>query len=892
MNFSKFNLTLTFSICIILLLQVIIFTPNSNAQDDKSSEIELPKWFKNNANWWKDGLISDQEIVNAIEYLVEQNIIRVSPKNIMEMMQDGPISGTEKQIPEYVKDVFGFWSKGEIPDSEISFALGYLIQEKIIKIPRFDSITNSKTISDFKEIQIFQVPSDTIIEVTNDLTINAEKVNVHGILFGSPGVSIEIIADEIEVFETGMIQAGDGEENTELLVSKTAKGKHGTPGGDVILNSKTSLVISGKVIAGDGGAGQPVLGVGKLDTDSINVVGGNGADGGTLFFVSDGKIEIKDSAMIHIGIGGHGGDAKGGYQTHYYKNPLKIDGGESSNSGLVILAVDNVEDIDFGGEVVNEIFWLDKKTEQMFGGGIAGNAGDRIALTPEDIEENNLKPNSIEIFFDSYAILGANFVKLFSETNQCSLNYQLEFLNWFIQSADAQLGCPQTRGVTGADDIPLPGDSGGWGIFRGSDGESVITIGGSGTGTKNGGNAEAVGGEGGPPFHTTQKIPIPAKKYIEKIITIPIGVQEAIGGDGGFAIAFGGNGGNNGGDGGYAEAYAGQGGSGSTATLLPQTGGEGGYAKAIAGDGGHGNPNCCKNGIPVGKGWPGGTGAYAIALGGNSGVGTKAYKAGDALSLGGNGGDGSDGSTGGPPGNPGKHSVKAGKDKSTNPLGIVPNPMMPSLPCKAGMCADGKVLRALDGSKGTKGKICVPLIPGSPDKPTFRVGDDQDKDTVTTGRDQDDDGVLDSEDICPFDPGPASNNGCPVEEPSNGDGDKPPDSVQDGIDSSKMDVYNWTSDMEFSDEIITIYLDIEVRDHASSPQPVEGVNVSFEISGMSSPLVQTQLTNESGVASFTFVVPECNNDQPRSGEVISVVKEGMTYATKYPGFVIVVPTQC
>jgi len=308
------------------------------------------------------------------------------------------------------------------------------------------------------------------------------------------------------------------------------------------------------------------------------------------------------------------------------------------------------------------------------------------------------------------------------------------------------------------------------------------------------------------------------------------------------------------------------------------------------------------------------------------------------LHWGGNGGDGNDGSTEGPPGNPGTHSVKAGKDKSTNPLGIVPNPMMPSLPCLPGMCADGKVLRALDGSKGSKGKICAPLIPGSPDKPTFRVGDDQDKDTVTTGRDQDDDGVLDSEDICPFDPGPASNNGCPVEEtsngkpgdedtvttgqdkdndgvldsedicpfdpgpasnngcpveePSNGDGDKPPDSVQDGIDTSKMDVYNWTSDIDFSDEIITIYLDIEVRDHASSPQPVEGVNVSFEITGMSSPLMQTQVTNAAGVASFTFVVPECNNDQPRSGEVISVVKEGMTYATKYPGFVIVVPTQC
>ena len=38
---------------------------------------EIPAWIKNNADWWSQGLISDDDFVKGIQYLVEQGIIQV-----------------------------------------------------------------------------------------------------------------------------------------------------------------------------------------------------------------------------------------------------------------------------------------------------------------------------------------------------------------------------------------------------------------------------------------------------------------------------------------------------------------------------------------------------------------------------------------------------------------------------------------------------------------------------------------------------------------------------------------------------------------------------------------------------------------------------------------------
>jgi len=38
---------------------------------------QIPYWFKNNAEWWSEGQITDVDFTNAIEFLVKNGIIRV-----------------------------------------------------------------------------------------------------------------------------------------------------------------------------------------------------------------------------------------------------------------------------------------------------------------------------------------------------------------------------------------------------------------------------------------------------------------------------------------------------------------------------------------------------------------------------------------------------------------------------------------------------------------------------------------------------------------------------------------------------------------------------------------------------------------------------------------------
>jgi len=47
---------------------------------DDSEEIpaqQIPNWFKNNAEWWSEGKITDVDFTNSIEFLVKNGIIRV-----------------------------------------------------------------------------------------------------------------------------------------------------------------------------------------------------------------------------------------------------------------------------------------------------------------------------------------------------------------------------------------------------------------------------------------------------------------------------------------------------------------------------------------------------------------------------------------------------------------------------------------------------------------------------------------------------------------------------------------------------------------------------------------------------------------------------------------------
>lgn len=108
---------------------------NTSAETTNLESESLPPWFKSNAKWWKEGLISDGDIINALESLIIQDVIPLE-KFVKESSGLEHVAGTPKGgdfvIPTYQKDVFGFWSDGLVSDDEIVNSIGHLMSQGII----------------------------------------------------------------------------------------------------------------------------------------------------------------------------------------------------------------------------------------------------------------------------------------------------------------------------------------------------------------------------------------------------------------------------------------------------------------------------------------------------------------------------------------------------------------------------------------------------------------------------------------------------------------------------------------------------------------------------------------------------------------------------------------
>ena len=88
---------------------------------------DIPIWVKNNAMWWQQKQIDDADFVAGIEYLINENIIRISETQIT----NGVISD---EIPAWISDVAGFWAYDAISDAEFVQSIQWLISNGVMVI--------------------------------------------------------------------------------------------------------------------------------------------------------------------------------------------------------------------------------------------------------------------------------------------------------------------------------------------------------------------------------------------------------------------------------------------------------------------------------------------------------------------------------------------------------------------------------------------------------------------------------------------------------------------------------------------------------------------------------------------------------------------------------------
>ena len=89
-------------------------------------ENTIPSWIKNNAGWWADNKINDNDFISGIEHLIENKIIKVSTYVNKENSTD--------TIPSWIKNNAGWWSSGKISDNDFLTGIEYLIENSIINV--------------------------------------------------------------------------------------------------------------------------------------------------------------------------------------------------------------------------------------------------------------------------------------------------------------------------------------------------------------------------------------------------------------------------------------------------------------------------------------------------------------------------------------------------------------------------------------------------------------------------------------------------------------------------------------------------------------------------------------------------------------------------------------
>ena len=94
----------------------------------------IPFWIKNNAGWWADGEITENDFLLGITFLIDNAIIKITNTSILENADNATDYGITKRVPDWIKNNAGWWAGGQIPDSVFVSGLEWLISNGIIKV--------------------------------------------------------------------------------------------------------------------------------------------------------------------------------------------------------------------------------------------------------------------------------------------------------------------------------------------------------------------------------------------------------------------------------------------------------------------------------------------------------------------------------------------------------------------------------------------------------------------------------------------------------------------------------------------------------------------------------------------------------------------------------------
>jgi len=100
----------------------------------------VPEWIKNNAKWWSEGAIADNDFTSGIQFMIKENIMVIPdlPEEVtqMELKDEKRAMGMEREqnVPDWVRNNAGWWADGLISEDDFVNGIKYLVEQGIIKV--------------------------------------------------------------------------------------------------------------------------------------------------------------------------------------------------------------------------------------------------------------------------------------------------------------------------------------------------------------------------------------------------------------------------------------------------------------------------------------------------------------------------------------------------------------------------------------------------------------------------------------------------------------------------------------------------------------------------------------------------------------------------------------
>lgn len=102
-------------------------TVNLPNNSDDSSQI-IPVWIKNNADWWANDEIDNSTFVSGIQYMIKGGIISVSSPSTHDE------NTIVNEIPRWIKNNADWWAQEIISDKDFLKGIEFLVENGIIAI--------------------------------------------------------------------------------------------------------------------------------------------------------------------------------------------------------------------------------------------------------------------------------------------------------------------------------------------------------------------------------------------------------------------------------------------------------------------------------------------------------------------------------------------------------------------------------------------------------------------------------------------------------------------------------------------------------------------------------------------------------------------------------------